>query len=136
MMTRMMNTTIPTAKLPPTRKWPKASITGPAASGPLCPCSKTTRVDATLSARRSKVANSSTAGKAAKSSGFFVNMATSNIITDREILNVNSKYRINGGKGRIIMAKRSEEHTSELQSLMRNSYAVFCLKKKKQPHTT
>src|SRR3546814_9841865 len=29
---------------------------------------------------------------------------------------------------------RSEEHTSELQSLMRNSYAVFCLKKKKEPH--
>src|SRR3546814_1132317 len=29
-------------------------------------------------------------------------------------------------------AKRSEEHTSELQSLMRNSYAVFCLKKKKK----
>src|SRR3546814_7302027 len=28
-------------------------------------------------------------------------------------------------------AARSEEHTSELQSLMRNSYAVFCLKKKK-----
>src|SRR3546814_1833996 len=27
---------------------------------------------------------------------------------------------------------RSEEHTSELQSLMRRSYAVFCLKKKKQ----
>src|SRR3546814_2895479 len=27
---------------------------------------------------------------------------------------------------------RSEEHTSELQSLMRNSYAVFCLKKKTQ----
>src|SRR3546814_5022127 len=30
---------------------------------------------------------------------------------------------------------RSEEHTSELQSLMRISYAVFCLKKKKQHHT-
>src|SRR3546814_6185827 len=28
---------------------------------------------------------------------------------------------------------RSEEHTSELQSLMRISYAVFCLKKKKEP---
>src|SRR3546814_10753938 len=27
--------------------------------------------------------------------------------------------------------RRSEEHTSELQSLMRSSYAVFCLKKKK-----
>src|SRR3546814_10617773 len=30
------------------------------------------------------------------------------------------------------LKNRSEEHTSELQSLMRNSYAVFCLKKKKQ----
>src|SRR3546814_9141531 len=30
---------------------------------------------------------------------------------------------------------RSEEHTSELQSLMRISYAVFCLKKKKDKHT-
>src|SRR3546814_5233451 len=29
---------------------------------------------------------------------------------------------------------RSEEHTSELQSLMRISYAVFCLKKKRPPH--
>src|SRR3546814_5699729 len=34
--------------------------------------------------------------------------------------------------GQIREAIRSEEHTSELQSLMRNSYAVFCLKKKKQ----
>src|SRR3546814_2735001 len=33
--------------------------------------------------------------------------------------------------------RRSEEHTSELQSLMRISYAVFCLKKKKTPtHAT
>src|SRR3546814_4723205 len=31
-------------------------------------------------------------------------------------------------------AHRSEEHTSELQSLMRISYAVFCLKKKKKSH--
>src|SRR3546814_3140988 len=31
----------------------------------------------------------------------------------------------------IVIADRSEEHTSELQSLMRISYAVFCLKKKK-----
>src|SRR3546814_4639038 len=31
--------------------------------------------------------------------------------------------------------KRSEEHTSELQSLMRISYAVFCLKKQKKNHT-
>src|SRR3546814_3354323 len=32
---------------------------------------------------------------------------------------------------RVIEQRRSEEHTSELQSLMRISYAVFCLKKKK-----
>src|SRR3546814_6943915 len=32
--------------------------------------------------------------------------------------------------------ERSEEHTSELQSLMRNSYAVFCLKKKKNKMAT
>src|SRR3546814_1787016 len=53
-----------------------------------------------------------------------------------------------GGPGQLILAQhavpaaglhpvpgafRSEEHTSELQSLMRISYAVFCLKKKKQP---
>src|SRR3546814_8503387 len=33
-------------------------------------------------------------------------------------------------------ARRSEEHTSELQSLMRISYAVFCLKKKKNQNRT
>src|SRR3546814_4729216 len=31
-----------------------------------------------------------------------------------------------------LLVERSEEHTSELQSLMRISYAVFCLKKKKE----
>src|SRR3546814_2353979 len=45
-----------------------------------------------------------------------------------------------GGYGRGEMAPhsdvdRSEEHTSELQSLMRISYAVFCLKKKNNPTT-
>src|SRR3546814_7366088 len=34
----------------------------------------------------------------------------------------------------MITADRSEEHTSELQSLMRISYAVFCLKKKKSTY--
>src|SRR3546814_1361627 len=33
-----------------------------------------------------------------------------------------------------LLETRSEEHTSELQSLMRISYAVFCLKKKKNTH--
>src|SRR3546814_4703639 len=35
------------------------------------------------------------------------------------------------GESRSVETSRSEEHTSELQSLMRISYAVFCLKKKK-----
>src|SRR3546814_8165852 len=48
-----------------------------------------------------------------------------------------------GGKVQLVMKDsdvlraqlvRSEEHTSELQSLMRISYAVFCLKKKKKKH--
>src|SRR3546814_8690522 len=41
-------------------------------------------------------------------------------------------HGIDGGTGRILVgiADRSEEHTSELQSLMRISYDVFCLKRK------
>src|SRR3546814_693592 len=42
----------------------------------------------------------------------------------------NTAYVIDGGG-----VTRSEEHTSELQSLMRRSYDVFCLKKKKSTHT-
>src|SRR3546814_4019638 len=44
---------------------------------------------------------------------------------------------LRGGEDRAVThrAERSEEHTSELQSLMRISYAVFCLKKKNNtPH--
>src|SRR3546814_6916291 len=39
-------------------------------------------------------------------------------------------------KRKLTLSPRSEEHTSELQSLMRISYAVFCLKKKIQTTTT
>src|SRR3546814_4430455 len=42
-------------------------------------------------------------------------------------------YRASGAGGQHVnTTDRSEEHTSELQSLMRISYAVFCLKKKKE----
>src|SRR3546814_4023224 len=48
-------------------------------------------------------------------------------------------HRRGVGHGDADRVLRSEEHTSELQSLMRSSYAVFCLKKKKtsttHPHT-
>src|SRR3546814_3933642 len=40
------------------------------------------------------------------------------------------QYAFGIGRKRQNIDQRSEEHTSELQSLMRNSYAVFCLKKK------
>src|SRR3546814_6559593 len=43
-------------------------------------------------------------------------------------------YEVFGGKREPDCYSRSEEHTSELQSLMRISYAVFCLKKKQ--HTS
>src|SRR3546814_4525115 len=41
------------------------------------------------------------------------------------------QYRPDESRGQVRISSRSEEHTSELQSLMRISYAVFCLKKKK-----
>src|SRR3546814_6809706 len=51
-----------------------------------------------------------------------------------DFLDVELRHR--GRRGRAAEAiTRSEEHTSELQSLMRISYAVFCLKKKKNTTT-
>src|SRR3546814_2391121 len=48
-------------------------------------------------------------------------------------VNVDATVAEGGGSIRAnVDGTRSEEHTSELQSLMRTSYAVFCLKKKKQ----
>src|SRR3546814_4999344 len=43
---------------------------------------------------------------------------------------------VGGGAHEAERAARSEEHTSELQSLMRISYAVFCLKKKNKTNIT
>src|SRR3546814_6855435 len=46
---------------------------------------------------------------------------------ERQLYGCTAKW---DAKTQTCKGKRSEEHTSELQSLMRNSYAVFCLKKK------
>src|SRR3546814_4592033 len=46
-------------------------------------------------------------------------------------LTVTSVQNARGQLEAAVLAWRSEEHTSELQSLMRTSYAVFCLEKKK-----
>src|SRR3546814_3566031 len=48
---------------------------------------------------------------------------------------VKSLRRIARADAQGVAIARSEEHTSELQSLMRISYAVFCLKKKQHPPT-
>lgn len=69
MITRMMKTTMPTAKLPAMTKLPKASITLPAAALPSWPEVSTMRVEATLSASRSTVAIRRTDGNEEKSSG-------------------------------------------------------------------
>src|SRR3546814_8251002 len=50
---------------------------------------------------------------------------------ERSVERVNHYHVLNG---KSYIRWRSEEHTSELQSLMRISYAVFCLKKKKLKH--
>src|SRR3546814_8468520 len=61
-------------------------------------------------------------------------------VTDRAAENAAAEKKGNAAPKAAAAAKRSEEHTSELQSLMRISYAVFCLKKKhsiqQQPDTS
>src|SRR3546814_5901989 len=54
-------------------------------------------------------------------------------VNDAEARAHNAQWRVHGCAG---LLGRSEEHTSELQSLMRISYAVFCLKKKKKNKST
>src|SRR3546814_1821957 len=52
------------------------------------------------------------------------------VFTDPRLQTLTEQALANNRDLRIAYANRSEEHTSELQSLMRISYAVFCLKKK------
>src|SRR3546814_9796931 len=54
---------------------------------------------------------------------------------DRNASNMTFGFGIHRCLG-VYLAQRSEEHTSELQSLMRISYAVFCLKKKNNKPNT
>src|SRR3546814_7790915 len=61
-------------------------------------------------------------------------------ITDQPRISVSAPATSQGGPGKAGQNRsapaRSEEHASELQSLMRNSYAVFCLKKKTTNQTS
>src|SRR3546814_4597493 len=53
---------------------------------------------------------------------------------DKSVLQVENFLQATSQLAQTRLVARSEEHTSELQSLMRISYAVFCLKKKKKRH--
>ncbi|AJD49327.1 hypothetical protein S7S_14575 [Isoalcanivorax pacificus W11-5] len=119
--TRIRNTARPTAKLPPTRKCPNASITLPAASPPWWPSISTTRVEATFSDRRSRVVNSNTVGNDANSSVSRVNIATSSTITASAMLKVKNRSSASGGNGRIIMLRTSRMSTGPASSFARPS---------------
>src|SRR3546814_8643574 len=58
------------------------------------------------------------------------------IFVDGQKKGVEDILAIKNARQAALLEGRSEEHTSELQSLMRISYAVFCLKKKKTNHYT
>src|SRR3546814_10071686 len=62
----------------------------------------------------------------------FVDAPVSSMNTNRS--GSRSGWALNHARRRARTSGRSEEHTSELQSLMRISYAVFCLKKKTNTH--
>ena len=78
---------------------PNASITFPAASGPVCPSFRTIRVDATFNPRRSTVAISKRFGKEEKSSGRCVCSATIKMSKDSVILTTKNVSRSATGRG-------------------------------------
>src|SRR3546814_6740084 len=58
------------------------------------------------------------------------------LVQPGDLANCEPGRKVAANPGRNQGVARSEEHTSELQSLMRISYAVFCLKTKKNTRTT
>src|SRR3546814_2291360 len=61
----------------------------------------------------------------------FVSAVSSAAMAAAAMTFATSAFAQDGDAGSMATGQRSEEHTSELQSLMRISYAVFCLQKKK-----
>src|SRR3546814_3621625 len=97
--------------------------------------------------RRERRAGQRGRGKATENLAFLYGVCLSTALAQALQLHLQPPQRIDALADMIdvrvqnvVHASRSEEHTSELQSLMRISYAVFCLKKKKnttqQEYTT
>jgi hypothetical protein len=100
--------TIPTAKFPPIRKTPKASITFPAASVPLNPSKRTIRVEATFNESRRRVVSKSTVGKAIKSLKLLILIAEIKTMIETAMLNVNKISNKIAGKGTSIITSTSK----------------------------
>src|SRR3546814_6575577 len=60
----------------------------------------------------------------------FLAVQYTRLLVECHLINLARSDRRDQVFGEVLHHQRSEEHTSELQSLMRNSYAVFCLNKK------
>ena len=92
-------------------------MTWPAAPAPVCPSISTTRVEATLSDRRSSVVISSTVGNAAKSSGRIMLADTIITISDSAMLKVNSRSSMKGGSGSTIMDSTMTTNSGAVRDL-------------------
>src|SRR3546814_5142133 len=68
--------------------------------------------------------------------GFYVNLGIGIPTLVANFVPIDIEVVLQSENGMLGIGPRSEEHTSELQSLMRISYAVFCLKKKNNQHST
>src|SRR3546814_7507369 len=62
-----------------------------------------------------------------------IDLKSAELLTDwcADILDAGGRGSQESSMAKVAVSERSEEHTSELQSLLRTSYAVFCLKQKK-----
>src|SRR3546814_5156479 len=90
------------------------------------PCDSSRRVDSSSKTARQQSDVCSSSGPSPRPSSLTLTCASS----------VTEARPQRPGRASSSSPMRSEEHTSELQSLMRISYAVFCLKKKKQQQIT
>src|SRR3546814_17211351 len=80
---------------------------------------------------RESIGGQTIAGRSFTATDFVVGAAPVAIVNQPFVARFFAGRSPVGGRVRVSTEGRSEEHTSELQSLMRISYAVFCLKTKK-----